>query len=53
MGRLQRSQVLAQKLEIIGGTRVARLSAKNVNSDWVSNDSYGLAQKLFIVGGFQ
>jgi len=53
MDRLQRSQILAQKLEIIGGTRVARFSAKNVDSDWVSNGSYGLAQKLFMVGGFQ
>jgi len=53
MGRLQRSQLLAQKLEIMGGSRVARFSAKNVNSDWVSNGSYVLAQKLYIVGGFQ
>lgn len=53
MSRLQRSQIQAQKLEEMGGSRVARFSAKNVNIDWISNGSSVLAQKLYIVGGLQ
>jgi hypothetical protein len=37
----------------MGWSQVARTSANNVNSGWVSNGSYVLVQKLYIVGGHQ